>query len=146
MLLVNSFADGVGRAAASRNLLVSSPCVVSGDVPFRHGHWLPRKLAPKSLFSLRHHWPSLHDRWHRASPFGRAHDPRQYSFSLDNRPNRHRHSLFAGMAVCEAFCITAWRLNLREVAPAILKEHKRFRQLSVSLLMGFRWNVEEDDA
>ncbi len=35
-------------------ILDSSSCVVSGYVPFRHGHRLPRKLAPESLFSLRH--------------------------------------------------------------------------------------------
>lgn len=39
------FSDSVGSAEPCRNLLAASPCIVSGCVPFRHGHWLPRQLG-----------------------------------------------------------------------------------------------------
>src|SRR5208337_256605 len=76
LLLVHRLADSVGSAEPHRNLLAPSPCIVSGCVPFRHGHWLPRELAQKSLFSLCYHWPAISERWHHVSAFRRAHDPR----------------------------------------------------------------------
>jgi hypothetical protein len=82
--------------------LASSPCVVSGYVPFLHGHRLPRQLDSKSLFSLRYHWPTISDRWRHLLALRRAHDPRQHPLGLDVRPHRHRHRVSAGMAVWEA--------------------------------------------
>jgi hypothetical protein len=52
-------ADGLGRAEPHRNLLASSPCVVSRSVPFRHGRRLPRQLALEiahfTVLSLAHY-------------------------------------------------------------------------------------------
>ena len=45
LLLVHRLADGMGSAEPCRNLLAASPCIVSGCVPFRHGHRLPRQLG-----------------------------------------------------------------------------------------------------
>jgi hypothetical protein len=113
LLLVHSLADYVGSAEPHRNLLASSPCAVSGCVPFRHGHRLPRQLAQKSLFSLRHNWPTLFDRWRRFPTRRRAHDQRQHPFGLAIHPNRNRHSVFPGMAVCETFCVLALRMQIQ---------------------------------
>jgi hypothetical protein len=91
-----------GSAEPHRDLMAPSPRVVSGCVPFRHGHRLPRQLAEESLFSLCDYWPFISDRWPRVPALGRAHDPHQHPLGLALRPHRHRHRVSAGMAICKA--------------------------------------------
>src|SRR5260370_12769821 len=101
LVLVHGLADSVGRDEPHRNLLASSPCVVSGWLPSRYGHRLPRELARESFFSLRNHWPTISDRWRRVPDLKRAHDPRQPALGLAIRAHGSGHRVSARVAVCE---------------------------------------------
>src|SRR5208282_5971136 len=83
----------------------ASPGIVSGCVPFRHGHWLLRQLGQKPVFSLCYHWPTISD-WRRpVSALRRAHDPRRHALGLASPSHRRRHRVSVGMALWEASCV-----------------------------------------
>jgi len=92
-----------------------APSTFNGCVPFRHGHWLRRELAQKSLFSLCYHWSTVSDRGRRVPALRRAHDPRQPLLGLTIPSRRRRHRVSAGAAVCGA----VW-LGLIWFAPSTL--------------------------
>src|SRR5260370_23815937 len=109
LVLVHGLADSVGRDEPHRNLLASSPCVVSGWLPSRYGHRLPRELARESFFSLRNHWPTISDRWRRVPDLKRAHDPRQPALGLAIRAHGSRHRVFARVAVFQTMAALSHR-------------------------------------
>jgi len=57
------------------------------------------------------HWPTISGRWCRVPGLKRALDPRQRPLGLVIRSHRNRHRVSAGMAVCEALCVIALKIN-----------------------------------